>query len=148
MRKEAPRIVTEAIADGVWRDPGPEALRRLLGGGLDLGELELFETLDTMHRVSEQLNAAGYVDDSEFCMTHVSGAGIDDCDPRLVFEHALFIAGSTMPGDDVLVAVDLCSGDEDPTVLVFDWHKSIPRRWVVVGALREFVENLKRCQKM
>jgi hypothetical protein len=144
MRKEPPKLISDAIANGVWRTPRLGTLRSLVGHGLELPDLELFEEIDTMQRVSDQLNASGYVEDSEFCMRRTAGFGTEDLDPRLVFEDALFIAGSAVPGDDVFVAADLRSDSEDPEILVFDWNRPVPQRWIVVGTLSELIEMLGR----
>jgi hypothetical protein len=142
MRKPFPEEVIDAIASKVWRDPGPASLRQLLGEDLELPELELFEDVETMRRVAAQLEDAGYVDDPQFCMTHSPKPDAEPCDPRLVFGDAIFVAGSKVPGDDVFVAIDLHDIGNEPTVRVFDWRAEVPRRWVVVSKLREFVERL------
>ncbi|MEZ0299793.1 MAG: hypothetical protein ACAI35_25340, partial [Candidatus Methylacidiphilales bacterium] len=75
----------------------------------------------------------------EFCMTqnpHVN-------DPRLDLNHVVFIASSNMPGEDVLVAIDLRGGDLDPQVLVFDWDKAVPNRWVERGTLSQLIQKLE-----
>ncbi len=142
MLAQLPRVISEAIATGTWQDPGPEALRGLLGHELELPDLELFKDFSLMRRISDQLDTAGYVDDPEFCIVREVELVARYDDPRLVFERALFIGGSTVPGDDVFVVLDLGRDSQALNVLVLDWRRSIPDRWVDVGALSVFVESL------
>ena len=136
-----PKEVIDAMAAVAWSDPGPAALRQLLGEDLELPDLELFEDTEVMERVAAQLDKAGYVDDPEFCMVRSREPGCEGRDPRLVFEDALFIAGSKVPGDDVFVVIDLRGRNGEPEVRVFDWRAEVPRRWVLVGPFGEFVER-------
>ena len=137
-----PRLISGALAAGTWRDPGSAGLRRALGDYPGLPDLHLFEQPEIMSDVARQLDASGYVDDPEFCLTRaadLSEAGDDD---RLVFDSALFIAGSVIPGDDVFVTLDLRSDHENPPVLVLDWTRPIPGRWVPVMRLNALVTGL------
>jgi hypothetical protein len=109
---------------------------------LDLPNLELFESMDAMRGVSAQLDTDGYVDNPEFCMVRKQAGASVQHDQRLVFEDAIFVAGSTTPGDDVFVALDLRSDGDDPNLVVFDWRRSVPGRWIAVGRLSEFVRGL------
>ena len=109
--------------------------------GSSLPDLELFEELDMMLSVGGQIDA-GYVDDPEFCMVRDESDLNAPGDDRLVFNRALFIAVAKIPGDDVFVALDLRAGNDDPTVLVFDWRRPVPSRWVAVGLLSDFVASL------
>lgn len=138
MKYQIPKLLVDSIARGIWRDPNPDGLRRLLGD--DLPDLELFEDIDAMRRISNRLDAAGYVDDPEFCMARESDLATDD--PRLVFERALFIGGSIIPGDDVFVVADIGSAECDPPILVFDWERSVPDRWVGRGKLGVLIQGL------
>ncbi len=142
MGNQIPRVMSDALTSGTWCDPGPDVLRTLLGQDLDLPDLELYKDIATMRRVSGQLADAGYVDDPEFCMVRDdSGLGAPG-DERLVFESALFVGGSTVPGDDVFVALDLRGNHDDPRVLVLDWRNPVPGRWVAIGPLSGFVASL------
>lgn len=120
---------------GSFKSPDPDFLRRHFGGNVP--EMKLFGDIDKMEEVANQLDAAGYVEDPEFCMVREPQILADDC--RLVFERALFIAGSIVPGDDVFIAVDLGSEEEDPPVFVFDWDRNVPERWVKKEHLSEFL---------
>ncbi len=137
-----PRVMSNAIAAGIWRNPGSLSVTAILGPQLCLPAMELFETPDVMFGVARQIARAGFVDDPEFCMVrHMADLGRND--QRLVFDRAVFVAGSTTPGDDVLVALDVRhEDDDDPPVLVFDWRMPIPRRWVSIGRLSELLERL------
>jgi hypothetical protein len=140
-----PRLLSDAIATGVWRNPGSPSVTAILGAQLDLPEMELFETRDVMLAVARQV-AGGLVDNPEFCMVrHQADLGIDD--HRLVCDRAIFVAGSTTPGDDVLAALDVRDEDEDPPVVVLDWRMPIPRRWVLVGKLSELLQRLIRTDR-
>lgn len=142
MNISLPKCVSEAMASGRWRNPSPAALRRALGEDLDLPDLELFESTGVMCQVADQVARGGYVDDPEFCMVW-SGSALDGADDsRLVFPHALFVGGSVVPGDDVFVVLDLRGGHDDPNVLVLDWHKPIPHRWVVAGTVNNVIDRL------
>lgn len=133
-----PKVLEDSITGGIWHRSSPDALRRLLGE--DMPDLELFENIDAMRRVSDQLDSAGYVDDPEFCMVRKSVEVADD--PRLMFEQALFIGGAITPGDDVFVVAKLSSDMTDPPILVFDWARTIPNRWVRRGRLSELIRDL------
>lgn len=131
-----PEILTRSLADGSWKNVPPEVLRRCLGNDLD--DLELFEHINIMQCVSVNLDMGGYVEDPEFCMTRE--ASLASNDPRLMFPRALFIGGSVMAGDDVFVAIQQEDSDEyDPPVLVFDWNRQAPSRWVECGKLSELI---------
>ena len=137
-----PRMMSKAIAAGIWRNPGTRSVSAILGAELDLPEMELFETVDVMLGVARQVSRA-FVDNPEFCMVrHQADLGIND--RRLVFDRAVFVAGSTTPGDDVLVALDVRDEAHDPSVVVFDWRMPVPRRWVPVGKLSDLLERLVR----
>jgi len=125
-------VVLDAILSSTWRDPGPAALRQILGESSDL---ELFSTEEAMEQVKNQVESGGYVDDPEFCMVRSSSAVLPT-DNRLVFDRAMFIAGSVDPGDDVFIVVD------GNTVKAFDWRKAAPDRWVEVGSVDELVEAI------
>lgn len=140
MKHELPKPLLTAIANGDWKNREPEVLRHLFES--DLPDLKLFEDVAEMERVASQLDAAGFVDDPEFCMVRNSSQKSIDSDPRLVFENALFIAGSIVPGDDVFVAIDLTQADSDPQLLIFDWNEAAPARWVVSGTLGRLIHGL------
>ena len=38
--------------------------------------------------------------------------------------------------------LDLVLGEQDPTVLVFDWNRKAPERWNAVGRLSEMLSRL------
>lgn len=140
MNSRIPRILIDAHAKGTWKQVPPGVLRRCLGDDLD--DLELFESVDVMFQISSQLDKAGYVDDPEFCMRRDHDS--DGRDERLDFSHALFLGGAIVPGDDVFIAIIRSSfEDDDPPALVFDWQKSIPRRWTVRGKLSELIEGVR-----
>ena len=135
-----PDILSDAMASGVWRNPGSERLCRLLN--INVPDLELFESKSYMLGVAKQLKAAGYVEDPEFCFRCRERERTLLGDPRLIFKQTLFIGGSTMPGDDVFIAVDL--GDaRDLTVYVFSWDRSVPSRWVATITLAELIRNME-----
>jgi hypothetical protein len=141
MNYKLPKILIDAIDNGVWRDPGPNVLLDFFGHGF--AEMKLFEGVAAMYGIESQLNAAGYVDDPEFCMVRSSTRTPLAGDPRLVFGQALFIAGSTIPGDDTFVALSLIPENEDPQLLVFDWDEAVPNRWVAKGTLRQLISKLE-----
>jgi hypothetical protein len=119
-------------------------LRTLLGTVPDLPDLTLFHDVETMRRVAEQLDVGGYVEDAEFCMVRAMRDLVGPADERLVFERAIFIGGSVIPGDDVLIALDMRSNPIDPPLVVFDWSKPVPSRWSVVGSLGQFVVEIHK----
>ena len=140
MNYKIPKILTESLSDGYWKHVTPDVLRHCLGNELD--DLRLYENIDAMLRVSQNLDVAGYVDDPEFCMTRTMLSGSDD--PRLDFPHALLIGGSVTPGDDVFVAIHLGDTDDyDPLVLVLDWQKDVPSRWTKRGRLSELIDGIR-----
>jgi hypothetical protein len=138
---EIPTAIADAIRAHSWRDPGPTALRQILKGVGDLPDLMLFGSLELMRRVSGMLESGGYVDDSEFCMVRSAKDLSSETDQRLVFGRALFVAGSIVPGDDVFVAVG-DSTAEGGRILVFDWNRSVPTRWVPIMTVEEFCAAL------
>ncbi len=139
MRYSIPQVLADALAQGAWKNVSPDVLRRCLGDELD--NLQLYENTGVMLRLSTNLDEAGYVDDPQFCMKRESKPA--STDPRLVFQRALFIGGSVVPGDDVFVAVEQQDSENyDPTVLVFDWRKEVPCRWTDRGKLSELINGI------
>lgn len=138
-----PRVLAKAILNGVWRDPGPNEFNKIIGENYNLPELQLFESYELMCSIHEQIRSGGYVDDSEFCMVEKPDLKAKDSDPRLNFGRALFIAGSVVPGDDVFLVVDLDSDENDPSVLILDWYRPVPERWVEVMKLTKLINMLK-----
>lgn len=130
-----PDRIRQGIADGTWRDPGPAWLRSILVGVPDLPDMRLFATESEMASVASMLDTNGLVDDPEFCMTRSPTTAED---PRLPFPSAVFVAGSRVPGDDVLVAVT-----PDERVVVFDWSRPVPKRWVPLLSLHAFCAALR-----
>lgn len=141
MGSRVPKQLRQAIESGEWRNPGPDALRSLFRIP-ELDDLRLFKDLKSMRSVARQVDVAGWIADAAFCMVRT----VDDLngsdDTRLVFDDALFIGGSVMPGDDVLVAIDL-NEDGDPPVFVFLWDNPIPSRWVHVGRLSRLLSGIQ-----
>jgi hypothetical protein len=110
--------------------------------GDDLDDLQLFEGLELMSLVADNLDHAGFVDHPGFCMTRDNNA--DQSDPRLCFPRTLFIGGSIVPGDDVFIAIQQEETDDyDPFVLVLDWRMSAPHRWSRRGKLSELISGLR-----
>ena len=139
MGSRVPEQLRQAIESGAWTNPGPDVLRALFRIP-ELVDLELFEDLATMRAVAGQI--AGWVADVEFCMVRTGDDLNGSDDTRLVFDDTLFIGGSVVPGDDVLVALDL-SEDGDPAVFVFLWDNPIPSRWVPVGRLSRLLSDIQ-----
>tara|TARA_R110002073_G_scaffold336583_1_gene536311 strand:- start:1164 stop:1577 length:414 start_codon:yes stop_codon:yes gene_type:complete len=136
---QVPGPIENLIASKTWRNPGAASLRKFLGLEVGYPDLELFEGLHTMRSVWSQLDTAGYPDDPNFCM---SRQPLPINDQRLEFEQALFVAGATLPGEDVFVALNL--QDNNNTLLVFDWREPIPTRWVPQSNLPILVELLSQ----
>jgi hypothetical protein len=146
MSNGLPRMLSEAISKGIWRDSGSDASSKVFGVSLDLPELQLFESYESIRNVHEQIRSGGYVEDPEFCMVKQLTSKTNNSDPRLNFERAIFIAGSIVPGDDIFVVLDLDSDKNDPDVLVFDWRKPIPDRWVKVMTLMQLINKLDKAK--
>ncbi|MCC9606901.1 hypothetical protein LOC68_15545 [Blastopirellula sp. JC732] len=142
MTNDFPKLLLESIADGSWKSPGAELLRRLLGE--DLPEIKLFEDVAVMRRMPLVLDAGGFVDDPQFCFVRETRS--TQKDPRLLLDDAIFIGGSTAPGEDVLIAIDTGVFDPDPVVLVLDWRCAIPNRWTPRCRLSELIGQLRRNQ--
>jgi hypothetical protein len=122
--------------------PAPKSYGVFWGGKLD--DLELFEDITAMERVARHLDDAGYVDNQIFCMVRSANSFSSANDRRLVFERALFLGGSIIPGDDVFLAVHPGREDADPELLVFDWEMPVPNRWVARGTLQGLIDELAR----
>lgn len=136
--RELPQRLRQGLLDGTWRDPGPRRLGSILGTVSGLPDMMLFATTDAMESAGKMLDTHGLVDDPEFCMTRRS---LDpSCEPRLAFPDAIFVAGSRVPGEDVLVAV-ASPGDR---VMVLDWSRPVPNRWVPLMTLDAFCDALSR----
>ena len=139
MNNSIPKILVDSLADESWSHASPDVIRRCLGDELD--DLQLYESVELMQQVSANLDSAGYVDDTEFCMTRKKI--IASKDPRLEFPRALFIGGSTVPGDDVFIAIEQGNFEEsDPPVLVLDWGKEVPFRWTGRGKLSDLIQGI------
>jgi hypothetical protein len=136
-----PELLTDAVASGAWRDPGPETLRRVFHHVANLPDLELFADVATMQGVGQQVSQAGFAEIDDFCMVRKASELAGTEDPRIALDSSLFLGGSIVPGDDVFVVLDLRDA-EDGQVLVFDWEREVPRRWVAVGSLRRVLEAL------
>jgi hypothetical protein len=142
MKRELPAMLTAAMADGTWKDPGADLLRTLLGVEIPESEiLQLYPDVAYMERVANALDTAGYIDYLWSCMVRSSTATADN-DPRLVFDQALFIGGSRHPGDDVYIAINLGNADSDPTIYTYDWEKEVPNRWVAGSTLSQLIQGL------
>ncbi|MBN1546451.1 MAG: hypothetical protein JW902_07320 [Syntrophaceae bacterium] len=141
-------LLKDAIAHEEWKNPGYKALKILLDLGENEAKLMLFETREIMETVNQQLDAAGYVDDPEFCMIRDISErhGLDD--PRLIYSQALFIGGATSPGEDVLLAVDVSKPSDEQTVFWFDWSRKIPHRWKPIMSLSSFLDALCTVEKL
>lgn len=138
MASHIPTPLLNALDSGTWQNTNADVLNELFSTVPVLPELRLFPDVATMLRVAQQVDDGGFVDDENFCMVR-DRCDLEGCnDPRLVFADALFLGGSTVPGDDILIAVDTV-GSEDPAVLVFDWSKPAPSRWTRVGPLSVLV---------
>ena len=137
-----PHVLENALASGAWRDPGPKGLAAALGLADEEVDLALFETREEMDSVALALDEEGYVRDAEFCMVLERKDRLDPEDGRLVFRDAIFLAGSRLPGDDVFVAVDVSRPEPEQMVLLFDWSRSPPDRWVPVVSLLSFVGTI------
>jgi hypothetical protein len=143
MQLKDPRMLVDSIANGTWKSVSPDSLRRYLGEDLD--DLQLFEGLQAMDLIAQNLDHAGFVDHPEFCMTRSVTV---QSDPRLNFNHALFIGGSVIPGDDVFVAILRKEFEEyDPPVLVLDWRKSVPDRWTERCKLSDLIRGIRACDE-
>ena len=145
MKVTALDAIAHAIQQGTWRDPGPAALRDILAGVPELPDMTLFTTVKLMGRVSGLLKSGGYVDDPQFCMVGQEADLSSASDQRLVFSRALVVAGSKVPGDDVFVAVDDVTTDAG-RIVVFDWSRAVPSRWVPMMTVQEFCDALAREQ--
>lgn len=139
MSSEARKMIKQAMKRGVWTDPGPAAMRLLLGENLDLPDMKLFTSLDTMDSVLAQLYG-GYVDIPEFCMVRTPSSSSDQ---RLALSENVILASSVVPGDDVFVAAGTELDSSQTLVRVFDWRRPLPDRWVVACTLARFVERLQ-----
>lgn len=139
--EKLPKILNDAIAQGVWKNPRPDVLRNIFGN--DLPDMELFKNTTMMKNVKKHLDIYGYVDDPQFCIVRKIDLSQPHNDPRLVFEYALFLGGSIMPGDDIFIATDLKYKD-DPKILLFDWEQVIPNRWIEKGTLQDLLKELKK----
>lgn len=142
MDVEIPEILLEAIRSGRWRDPGSKVLNAILGAQLELPDMMLFEDVSTMRSVGRQVVEGGLVEDPAFCLVSRSAAIAKADDPRLNVEAAVFVAGSVVPGDDVLVLADLGRDRRQPHVFVLDWRRQVPNRWVLIGTLAEFIDRI------
>lgn len=138
--RQLPECLRQAMSQQRWRHPGAEAMRSLLSGTVSPPPMRLFETWEEMQSVKEQIRLAGFVRDAEYCMRQAGTADHGTLDPRLNFDRSVFVAGSIMPGEDVLVAFD--ESDTDPFLKILDWSKPAPERWVRVTRLCSFVGSI------
>jgi hypothetical protein len=139
MKYEPPRILVDAISEGIWKHATPDSIRRCLGD--DLYDMSVFEGVSEMEAMSGSLDEAIFLDDPIFCVAREENAQPDD--PRLEFPRALFIGVSINVGDDTLIAIRQEKADEyDPFVLVFDWRQKVPYRWTKRGRLSELIRCL------
>ena len=138
---DVPRILTEAIETSVWRDPGWSTLKRLLRLETENCPLELLATVERMHHVREQLHAV-YLPLPWFCLAETSEE-VAHGDSRLPLDNALIIGASTLPGDDVFLALDLRNAESELHVLWYDWSAPEPDRWKPTVPLAMLIEKLK-----
>jgi hypothetical protein len=109
-----PDALRSALASGAWRHPGWPALREMLCVPADACELELFPSLAHMQRVKDQVRAA-FLPLPWFRIVERDKPD----DSYLALEHALFVGGSVVPGEDVLLVVDL----EGPDQVWWNWSR-------------------------
>ena len=133
-----PESLRVAMASGAWRDPGPEALRAIVGG--EATDLELFRSEAVMEAVSEQVASATsaglwYA----FVQTRRDTCGEND--GRLPLDEVVFIAGSRIAGDDEFVVVQCL--DNKWVVQVLSYDPNSHARWRPWGALDEFIDKLQ-----
>jgi hypothetical protein len=117
-------------------------IRQILSRVPGLPQMNLFSSLDQMRHVARCVECGGYIDIPGFCMVLNERDRATGDDPRLVFSRSLFVAGSTIPGDDVfVVASDCLTGSQQ--IIVFDWERPIPFRWVPVMLVDAFCIALR-----
>ena len=139
-----PQLLKDTLSAGRWCDPGTEVLKKLLGIDQQESDLQLFGSQDLMERIKGDLDSGGYVDDPEFCMVRSRSDHMEDKDPRLVYDDALFFGGSKFPGDDVFLAIDMSKSEHEQHILWFDWSRSRPERWTSLVPLTVFIERLNQ----
>ncbi|MFO7562777.1 MAG: hypothetical protein R6X02_09065 [Enhygromyxa sp.] len=142
-----PQLLQDSLAAGIWLDPGPEILKKLLDLDNAESNLELFESRHAMEQIGTTLDSSGYVDDPEFCMVRSSAARVGVADPRLVYTDAVFVGGSRVPGDDVFLAIDVSQPEREQSILWFDWSRTPPGRWIPLMRLAVFLERLKELRQ-
>lgn len=140
MSVSVPKSIEKAIREQAWGAAPSDRLSRILAPWLQGEQMELFPTVATMNAVHDQVASGDFASNPEFCLVQTE-AELRKGDPRLPLDRALFIAGSRVPGDDVLVAVR-CTGEADPVVFVLDWERPRPHRWAAVMRIGEFVAQL------
>jgi len=136
-----PSAINEAIGRQVWRDPGTLAWKDILKSVPNIPAMTLYTTVDQMLGVAKMVERAGFIEDPAFCMVRRESDLESSNDPRLVFTRALFVAGSKVPGDDVLVAVQNAMAERGK-IVVFDWARPVPTRWVPIMTVDELCQAI------
>jgi len=136
-----PKRLVDALATGAWRDPGTDAIQRILATVPTRDPLQLLDDQEQMKHVWRSVFEF-FLDDPEFCLVRSADLRSGSYDPRLVIDSAVFVGGSTRPGDDVLIALDVGADPDDPPLLVFDWGRAKPNRWVQAGTLSILLDAL------
>lgn len=137
------RILKAAIDDGVWRDVGAEALRAIVGAHRDVESLHLFATIDEMRAAHDQVRVSDFPELPQFAIARGRRDERTLADPRLFLDDVLFIGGSRVPGEDVLLAVDFSPLRPGLRVLLLDWDAQDAERWAKVGTLRDVLARLR-----
>jgi hypothetical protein len=115
-----PGLLLAMLNDGRWRDPDPDALRRLMPWFAD--PLHFLTSEDEMHKESQALIRIAENKRSSVALRCYRGSTSGDAVelPWLDADQAILIAVNHWPGDDVAISLDFRADPADPRVVASD----------------------------
>lgn len=138
-----PSLLETAMTLGIWHNPGPATMTRILGGRFETARIRLFPTVAAMVETAKQLDESGFVDDPRYGMVRRSEARVRGAEAHLVYDEVVFIGGPTTLGDPGFLAIESIAGVGD-VVRILDWRQPSERPWQLVGDLASFLHALAK----
>lgn len=150
-----PPLLISLLQEGKWRYPGPTVMNEVIPyavGRIDL-PIEFYSLekirFETAHHLSIFENEDAQLDDLFHQLANLShllrGSTSSETSielPWLDIEKTLFIAGSEVIGDDIEIALDYRTKEDDPRVVAPSWRSEGSLWTEVTPTFTEFVERL------
>jgi hypothetical protein len=120
---QLPPLFVQLLQEGRWRHPGDERLCQLIPF---LHEpVDFLTVVESMRRESRGSLADEPSMATVFHMARASKSEESVCLPWLNVEQAVFVAVNRFPGDDLAIALDYRTDQENPRVVANNWHSGV-----------------------